>query len=176
MHCSACRTLLTDPPPQICPGCNRRLTHSTQDPKPLLARRVSPALAGSVLLAVALGTCFACVTASVKQQRAERAGSNQPTDEPLGAWLACERYVGERLLALGPYRFPRGQYLIHTSRLDPDSTTMGGSVRYRVRGYVDAQSTTPGALRRKPFVCEVHQNDGDSYWALDRAAIVNNVE
>lgn len=172
--CTACGTALPELPPPTCPGCNRRLIHNPQAPTSVFARRVSPALAGSVLLAVTLGTCFACVASSVKQQQAERAAGNKTAGEILGAWVACERYVGERLLAPGPYRFPREEYFVHTSRLAADSASIGGSVRYRVRGYVDTQSATPGTLRRKPFVCDVHQDE--ETWAFDWVEIVNNVE
>lgn len=78
-------------------------------------------------------------------------GSSSSNDELLvGAEIACEQFVSDRLKAPATADYP-------------DTLALGGPTNFTVRGVVDAENSF-GAMIRSDFTCElVYQPDRDSF-------------
>jgi hypothetical protein len=118
---------------------------------------VPPVAILGLVVTVLFGGCYACV--GYYSEGGAGAVAIERERLPAKAWVACQQFVGQRLIAPGSAKYP-WDFQSHVSEIGPG--------RFRAAAYVDAQSGF-GALLRKPFVCEVHQ-DGDR-WRLDALAM-----
>lgn len=101
--CTACGTALPNPPLPFCPGCGRRMIFpSARVPAKnhILTQRVPTLVTCSVLGAILVGTCFASIYSSAASRPVES------EDRSVGAWVACQEFVEQRLLSPGSAKFP----------------------------------------------------------------------
>jgi hypothetical protein len=85
--------------------------------------------------------------------------SGPPEPDTIGAWVACQEFVGKRLKA--PSTADYQSY-------DKGGVTIKTDSSFTVRGYVDAQNSF-GAKLRSTYTCEVHS--AANQWILDDITI-----
>lgn len=142
------------PPRKVYPDMNRTFKEGLAES--IIEHPVALLVTGLIVVVIALSICSNSGSGGGGSPR------TSPPDqgEAVGAWVVCQQFLEDRLVAPSTAEYPSGY---------SDYTRSLGGGRFRVDAYVDAQNSF-GAMIRTDFSCTVDYQGNDN-WRLEELTI-----
>ena len=161
-YCQNCGTQLSEGA-KFCPECGQEQSKPTASVQPAQPQQkpAKPKTKGKHLLIIVVAVVGMLIFVSLICSRCGGGSSSSKRDEgdKYGAYVVCQKFVKERLVAPATAKFPAAGDM-DIGEVDPAAKA------WQVVGYVDSENKL-GAMLRLDFVCEVTYQGNDK-WNLQR--------